>query len=62
MTAANIFLREWFDESVMMPFEKYMFRVPRDYDKILRHEYGDYMQLPPEAERIGHHYYKVYQK
>lgn len=58
----DIFLREWFDESVMMPFEKYMFRVPRDYDKILRHEYGDYMQLPPEAERIGHHYYNVYQK
>lgn len=58
----DIFLREWFEEYVMMQFEQYLFRVPKHYDKILRHEYGDYMQLPPEEERIGHHYYKVYKK
>ena len=33
-----------------------------EYDKVLRHTYGDYMKLPPKEERIGHHYYKVYQK
>lgn len=58
----DIFLREWFDEYLMMPFEQYMFRVPKHYDEILRHEYGDYMRLPPEEDRIGHHYYKVYKK
>ena len=30
----------------MVPFEKYQFSVPKDYDEVLRHTYGDYMQLP----------------
>lgn len=58
----DIFSRKWFDETVFMPFEKYEFRVPKDYDKVLRHEYGDYMQLPPEKDRVGHHFYKAYKK
>lgn len=58
----DIFLRKWFDEYTLLRFEKYKFRVPRFYDEVLRHSYGDYMQLPPEEERIGHHYYKVYKK
>ena len=58
----EIFLRKWFDETVMVPFEKYQFRVPKDYDEVLRHTYGDYMQLPPEKDRIGHHYFKAYRK
>lgn len=56
----DIFKREWFDEYVYMPFGKYKFRVPKEYDKILTHIYGDYMELPPEKDRIGHHYYKVF--
>lgn len=58
----DIFPRRWFDETIMMPFGKYEFRVPKEYDKVLRHEYGDYMQLPPEKDRIGHHHFKVYRK
>ena len=58
----DIFLREWFDEYTMLVFEKYKFRVPHFYDEVLRNSYGDYMQIPPENERIGHHYYKVYKK
>lgn len=58
----DIFKRSWFDETIRMPFGKYEFRVPKAYDEILRHTYGDYMQLPPEEDRIGHHYYKVYVK
>lgn len=58
----DIFPRKWFDETIMIPFEKYEFRVPKQYDKVLRHEYGDYMQLPPEKDRIGHHFFKVYKK
>ena len=58
----DIFLKQWFDDTIMMPFEKYEFRVPKDYDSVLRHGYGDYMKLPPEKERIGHHFYKVYKK
>lgn len=58
----DIFPRKWFDETIMMPFDKYEFRVPKHYDEVLRHEYGDYMQLPPEKDRIGHHYFKAYRK
>lgn len=58
----DIFPRKWFDETIMMPFEKYEFRVPREYDRILRHEYGDYTRLPPEKDRVGHHFFKVYKK
>lgn len=32
------------------------------YDPVLRQTYGDYMKLPPENERIGHHYYSAYRK
>lgn len=58
----DIFKREWFDELILLPFGKYEFYCPAEYDKVLRHAYGDYMQLPPEEERIGHHDYEVYRK
>lgn len=58
----NVYPREWFDESIIVPYEKYRFRVPKRYDEVLRKGYGDYMQLPPEKDRIGHHYYKAYKK
>ena len=38
----DIFPRKWFDETIMMPFDQYEFRVPKHYDEVLRHEYGDY--------------------
>ncbi len=38
------------------------FRVPYNYDECLKILYGDYMKLPPENERIAHHYYKAYMK
>lgn len=58
----DIFPRSWFDETIRMPFDKYEFRVPKEYDRVLRHEYGDYMQLPPEKDRVDHHCFKVYRR
>ena len=38
------------------------FRIPCGYDYILKNKYGNYMKLPEEKDRIGHHYYKAYRK
>lgn len=43
-------------------FETSCFFIPSSYDKLLRIFYNDYMKLPPEKERIGHHFYKAYKK
>ncbi|MCI6062863.1 MAG: LicD family protein [Ligilactobacillus salivarius] len=55
----DIFKRSWFDSYIYMDFQKYRFRVPKDYDEVLKHTYGNYMKLPDEKDRIGHHYYEV---
>lgn len=54
-----LYKRKWFDKYVYLNFENYKFRVPKDYDKVLKHTYGNYMKLPPINERIGHHFYTV---
>lgn len=58
----EILKREWLDDYVMVQFEQYEFRAPKEYDLVLKQLYGDYMQLPPEEDRIGHHYFKAYRK
>ena len=57
-----VFPKEWFAASVDVPFEGRSYRAPVGYDQVLRRLYGDYMQLPPEKDRIAHHFYKAYQK
>ena len=37
-------------------FEDQNFYILNEYDAYLRHFYNDYMQLPKEEDRIGHHY------
>lgn len=56
----DTYKREWFDKLVKVPYEQYEFCVPAEYDTVLKHLYHDYMKLPPEKDRIGHHHYKTY--
>jgi len=58
----NIFPRKWFNELIDVPYEQYCFKVPKLYDQFLRKMYGDYMQMPPEKNRVGHHFYKAFRK
>lgn len=37
-----------------VPFEDITVRISSAYDTLLRRMYGDYMQLPPENERVNH--------
>ena len=45
---------EWFNESIKVAFEDAICDIPKDYDAILTHFYGDYMTVPPEEKRIRH--------
>lgn len=47
---------EWFSTGIMLSFEGLAVRGPRNYHEYLTRVYGDYMQLPPEGDRRGHHY------
>lgn len=48
-----------YGEGQIAMFEGVRVRIPDNADAILRRIYGDYMQLPPESERVGHHYYSI---
>lgn len=52
--------KEWFDSAERMQFEDAMLCVPSCYHEILTQTYGDYMELPPEDQRIAHHFYTAY--
>ncbi len=49
-----------FDNYVLVPFEDRQFYVMSGYDKALRSKYGDYMQLPPEKDRVLRHDFNKY--
>lgn len=54
--------REYVDGVIDLTFEGIKVKAPQRYDLCLRALYGDYMQLPPEEERIPKHAYRAYWK
>jgi lipopolysaccharide cholinephosphotransferase len=46
--------RSAFEENVDLEFEGELFKAPKGWDTYLVNLYGDYMQLPPEEERLNH--------
>lgn len=57
----KMFKREWFKNLIVWNFENRKYWVPSNYDFILREQYGNYMELPPEDERIATHNYVVFE-
>lgn len=49
------FPTEWFKDVKYMDFEGYPMPVPGNVDGYLRISFGDYMQLPPEEDRVARH-------
>ncbi|AVK62032.1 LicD family protein [Lactobacillus sp. CBA3605] len=43
----------------LAPFESMQVKIPQAYDAILTRMYGDYMQLPPENQRVEKHLNKL---
>lgn len=54
------FPSELFDEYIDVEFSESKCRIIKEYDKFLRIYYGNYMELPPESERIAKHKYIAY--
>ena len=49
------FPTQWFRDVRYMDFEGYRMPVPADVDQYLKISFGDYMQLPPEEDRVARH-------
>ncbi|MGP1464269.1 MAG: LicD family protein [Prevotella koreensis] len=54
--------KELFDEYTYTLFEKQQYRIPKRYDELLTLQYGDYMKLPPEEQRVNKHQAKAWWK
>ena len=52
--------REWFESYTELAFEGKRYPVIAHYDDYLQRLFGDYMQLPPEEQRVSRHLYDVY--
>ncbi len=52
------FKKEWYSEVVYMPFENMMIPVPKEYDKILKVMYGDYMTPVRGTQDHDYPFYK----
>lgn len=53
---------ECFEGSEWCEFEGHKLRMPKGYHEIMTRLYGDYMQLPPEEQRVAPHTVKAYWK
>ncbi len=49
------YLKKDLARTITVDFEYLKARVPIGYDNVLRHQFGDYMKLPPEENRGKHH-------
>lgn len=58
----KFFEKKVFQELIKHNFEGELYYIPKEYHHILTKTYGDYMKLPPEKDRVGHHFYKLYKK
>ena len=54
--------KHFFSNEVFHEFSGGEFRVPDHAEELLEMDYKDYKKLPPESERVAHHYYKIYKK
>jgi len=51
----NVFEKDDFNEQVMHKFEGFQFPIPIGYENILKTNFGDFMELPPNRDRGVRH-------
>lgn len=47
--------KEWFEDTVLVDFEGYKFKAPKNYHEVLTTYFGDYMTPPPKEQQVTHH-------
>ncbi len=58
----ELFDTKLYDDLVLIDFEDSKFLSFRDYNSYLTDHFGNYMQLPPEKDRVAHHNFTAYRK
>jgi len=58
----KIYEKKMFENIIDLKFEHLICLAPKEYDSCLKIEFGDYMKLPSESERVSHHAFKAYHK
>ena len=58
----EIMQKDWYKNVLRHKFEDADFNIPGGYDKILTQIYKNYMQKPPEKDRVPHHLYRTFKK
>ena len=61
-TLENYFESHLFVDIIEAPFEGKQFKIPSNYDLLLRAFYGDYMKLPPIEKRTQYHDFMAFEK
>jgi len=51
-----------FSSAIKWKFEDSLMNIPVGYDEYLKSIYGNYMDLPPENQRVTHHRFKIFWK
>ena len=54
----EILKKEWFKNSIRVPFENSSFNIPEKYNEELKHYYGDYM-IPPTSKEDKEEHHKI---
>lgn len=55
---SNDYPKEVFSDQLYVDFEDTKLPIPIGYDTYLKMAFGNYMELPPEKDRINHHEYE----
>ena len=54
--------KEWYQETVYLPFENILIPAPSKYDNVLKYEYGEYMTPKRDIQSHDYPFYKKQQK
>lgn len=55
----NVIPKKYYNKGILVKYSGFDVKIPEQYDLYLQHYYGDYMQLPPEKNRLVKKTYEI---